>query len=155
MKAKHIGGGALLASALVAGWLMMAPPWAGNTEAPARLGGASNPAVSPGSDAAGKQKAAPTASQGTVMVAQPMQPVQPTMVAVATPKPVTGGPRAYGYGVMDENGQVVPPPRPAVMTEIRPGMPETEVSGTERGHDRGPTFNLGLYRQADGSVYRP
>ena len=152
MKAKRIGGGALVVSALVAGWLMMAPPWAGNTEAPALVAGASNPAVSPGSDAAGKQKAAPNASQGAVMVAQP---VQPTMVAVATPKPVTGGPRAYGYGVMDENGQVVPPPRPAVMTEIRPGMPETEVSGTERGHDRGPNFNLGLYRQADGSVYRP
>lgn len=149
MKAKRIGGGVLLASALVAGWLIVAPPWAGNAGAPAVVVGASQ-LRSPGSDADPKPTA--SASQGTVKVAPP---VQPAVLAMATPKAVTGGPRAYGYGVMDENGQVVPPPRPAVITEVRPGMPETEVAGTERGHDRGPNFNLGLYRQADGSVYRP
>lgn len=149
MNAKRIGGGVLLASALVAGWLIVAPPWAGNAGAPAVVVGASQPR-SPGMDA-DRQATAP-ASRGTVMVAQP---AQPTVVAMAAPKAVTGGPRAYGYGVMDENGQVVPPPRPPVITEVRPGMPETEVAGTERGHDRGPNFNLGLYRQADGSVYRP
>lgn len=77
------------------------------------------------------------------------------VAAGATSKPVTGGPRTYGYGVMDENGQVVPPPRTVVTIEVRPGMPENETTGTERGHDRGPNFNLGLYRQPDGSVYRP
>lgn len=150
MKAKRIGGGILLASALVAGWLLVARPWAGDAGVRAVVTGAAEQAP-PGNDA-DKKAPAPSSSKGTVMVEQP---VQPTVVATATPKPATGGPRAYGYGVMDENGQVVPPPRPAVMTEVRPGMPEYETTGTERGHDRGPNFNLGLYRQADGSVYRP
>lgn len=150
MKAKHIGGGVLLASALVAGWLIVAPPGAGDGRVPAIVTGATDQS-SPSTDTE-KKAPPPSSSKGTVMTAQP---TQPTVVAVATPRPVTGGPRAYGYGVMDENGQVVPPPRPAVMTEVRPGMPENETTGTERGHDRGPNFNLGLYRQADGSVYRP
>lgn len=150
MKAKRIGGGILLASALIAGWLALAPPWAGNAGVPAVVVGGSDQR-NPGTDA-DKKKSAPASSSGTATAGQP---VQPAVVAVATQKPVTGGGRAYGYGVMDENGQVVPPPRPTGITEIRPGMPENEPTGTERGHDRGPNFNLGLYRQADGSVYRP
>ncbi|KHK52871.1 signal peptide protein [Ralstonia sp. A12] len=150
MKAKRIGGSILLASALIAGWLVLAPPWAGNAGVPAVVVGGTDQR-NPGADA-DKKKPAPASSEGTVMVGQP---AQQAVVAVATHKPVTGGGRAYGYGVMDENGQVVPPPRPPGITEIRPGMPENEPTGTERGHDRGPTFNLGLYRQADGSVYRP
>jgi|GEM_PF-423162 len=153
MKAKRIGGGVLLASALVAGWLIVAPPWAGNAGKPPVVAGAAAPG-NPGGDT-DRKAPAPASSRATATAAQPMPPTQPAVVALATPRPVSGGPRAYGYGVMDENGQVVPPPRPVVVTEVRPGMPETEVSGTERGHDRGPNFNLGLYRQADGSVYRP
>lgn len=149
MNAKHIGGGALLTSALVAGWLIVAPPGAGD----AGMRAIAPPAAqqdSPASD--GDKKAPMPTAKGTAMASQA---VQPTVVAATTPRPVTGGPRAYGYGVMDENGQVVPPPRSAVVTEVRPGMPENDATGTERGHDRGPNFNLGLYRQADGSVYRP
>jgi hypothetical protein len=153
MKAKRIGGGVLLASVLVAGWLIVAPPWAGDAGVPAIVVGATDQGGPDGNT--DKKAPPPTSSKGTATAAQPTQATQPTVVAVATPRPVTGGPRAYGYGVMDENGQVIPPPRPAVMTEVRPGMPENEVTGTERGHDRGPNFNLGLYRQADGSVYRP
>lgn len=152
MKAKKIGGGVLVASALVAGWLIVAPPWAGNAGVPAVVAGGTDQG-SPGSDT-DKKAPAPASSKATAM-ATVAQPVQPTLVATATPRPVTGGARAYGYGVMDENGQVIPPPRPAVMTEVRPGTPENETTGTDRGHDRGPNFNLGLYRQADGSFYRP
>lgn len=150
MKAKHIGGGVLAASALVAGWLIVAPPWASNAGVPAVVTGPTQQ-DSPGGDA-DRKAPAPASSKGTATAAQPAQPV---VVAVATPRPMTGDPRAYGYGVMDQNGQVIPPPRPAVMTEVRPGMPENETTGTDRGHDRGPNFNVGLYRQADGSVYRP
>jgi len=150
MKAKRIGVGVLLVSALVAGWLIIAPPWASDSSVPAIVTDDVAPG-SPGSEA-GKTIPPPSMPRSTIVAAQP---VQPTVIAAATPRPITGGPRAYGYGVMDENGQVIPPPRPAVMTEVRPGMPENEVTGTERGHDRGPNFNLGLYRQADGSVYRP
>ena len=150
MKAKQIGGGVLVASALVAGWLIVAPPWAGDGGVPAIVTGATDQG-SPGADT--HKKGPPPAFSTAAATAA--QPVQPTVVVAATPRPVTGGARAYGYGVMDENGQVVPPPRPAVMTEVRPGMPENETTGTERGHDRGPNFNLGLYRQADGSIYRP
>ncbi|MGM3412359.1 hypothetical protein [Ralstonia holmesii] len=149
MKAKRIGGGVLLASALVAGWLIVSPPWAGDADNLAVVASATDPGSGGES---GNKKEAPAYTTATTTTAQPMRP---TVVAVATPKPVTGGARAYGYGVMDENGQVIPPPRTVVMTEVRPGMPENEVTGTERGHNRGPNFNLGLYRQADGSVYRP
>lgn len=151
MKVKRIGGGILVASALIAGWLVFAPPWAGNAGVPAVAVG-SQDQRGPGSDA-GKKGLAPSLPE---QMATAAQPAQPAVVAVAAaPRPVTGGARAYGYGVMDENGQVVPPPRPVGITEIRPGMPESEPTGTERGHDRGPNFNLGLYRQGDGSVYRP
>ncbi|MCT7298826.1 hypothetical protein N5J06_11275 [Ralstonia sp. CHL-2022] len=150
MKAKQIGGGVLVASALVAGWLIVAPPWSGDGRVPAIVTGATDQG-SPGADT-DKKAPAPASSRATATAAQP---VQPTVVAAVTPRPVTGGARAYGYGVMDENGQVIPPPRPAVMTEVRPGTPENETTGTDRGHDRGPNFNLGLYRQADGSFYRP
>ena len=149
MKAKRIGGGVLLASALVAGWLIVTPPWAGDAGMPVVVASATDPGSG---GERGSKKEAPAYTTATTTTAQPMRP---TAVVVATPKPVTGGPRAYGYGVMDENGQVIPPPRTVVMAEVRPGMPENEVTGTERGHDRGPNFNLGLYRQADGSVYRP
>lgn len=151
MKAKQIGGGVLLASAMGAAWLVVAPPGSSDAGAPATASSAPEQR-DPSSDTDKKAPTPPPSSKGTVMVEQP---VQPAMVAAATHRPVTGGPRAYGYGVMDENGQVIPPPRPTVMTEVRPGMPETDTTGTERGHDRGPNFNLGLYRQADGSVYRP
>ena len=150
MKAKRIGGGVLLASALVAGWLIVAPPWAGDGGGPAIVTGTTDRG-SPVSDA-DKKALSPASSRAMATAAQP---AQPAVVAAATPRPVTGGPRACGYGVMDENGRVIPPPRTVVMTEVRPGMPENETTGTERGHDRGPNFNLGLYRQADGSVYRP
>lgn len=150
MKAKQIGGGVLVASALVAGWLIVAPPWPGDGGVSAIVAGATGQG-SPSTDT-DKKAPAPASSRATATAAQPMQP---TVVAAVTPRPVTGGGRAYGYGVMDENGQVIPPPRPAVMTEVRPGTPENEAAGTDRGHDRGPNFNLGLYRQADGSFYRP
>lgn len=146
MKAKRIGGGVLLASALVAGWLIVAPPWAGDGGVPAIVTGA----VDRGGPVSNADKKASSPASSRVIAAA----VQPTVVAAA-PRPVTGGPRAYGYGVMDENGQVIPPPRTVVMTDVRPGVPENEATGTERGHDRGLNFNLGLYRQADGSVYRP
>ncbi|PLC42196.1 hypothetical protein C0Q88_09415 [Ralstonia pickettii] len=150
MKAKQIGGGVLVASALVAGWLIVAPPGAREGGVPAIVTGATDQRT-PGADT-DKKAPPPASSKATAVAAQPMQP---TVVAAVTPRPVTGGARAYGYGVMDENGQVIPPPRPAVVTEVRPGMPENETTGTDRGHDRGPNFNLGLYRQADGSFYRP
>jgi len=150
MKAKQIGGGVLVASALVAGWLIVVPPWAGDGRVPAIVTGAMDQG-SPGADT-DKKAPTPASSRATATAAQP---VQPTVVAAVTPRPVTGGARAYGYGVMDENGQVIPPPRTVVMTEVRPGTPENETTGTDRGHDRGPNFNLGLYRQADGSFYRP
>ncbi|WP_343549706.1 hypothetical protein [Ralstonia sp.] len=150
MKAKQIGGGVLVASALVAGWLIVAPPGGREGGVPAIVTGATDQRT-PGADT-DKKAPPPASSKATAVAAQPMQP---TVVAAVTPRPVTGGARAYGYGVMDENGQVIPPPRPAVVTEVRPGMPENETTGTDRGHDRGPNFNLGLYRQADGSFYRP
>ena len=108
MKAKRIGGGVLVASALVAGWLIVAPPWAGDGGVPAIVTGATNQG-SPGADT--RKKGPPPAFSKAAATAA--QPVQPTVVAAATPRPVTGGARAYGYGVMDENGQVVTPPRPA------------------------------------------
>lgn len=152
MNAKQIGGGALLASALVAGWLIVAPPGAEKAGVLAVAPEIAQSDPVGGGDSGDRKAPAPTPPKGTATAAQP---AQPTVVAATTPRAATGGPRAYGYGVMDENGQVVPPPRPAVMTEVRPGMPENDTTGTERGHDRGPNFNLGLYRQADGSVYRP
>lgn len=147
MNAKRIGGGVLLVSALIAGWLIVAPPGASDARVPAIVAGAAEQG-SPDSHAK-KKISAPASSRGIAAAAQP------TAGAVTTPRPVTGGPRGYGYGVTDQSRQVIPPPRPTVMTEVRPGMPENETTGTERGHDRGPNFNLGLYRQADGSVYRP
>lgn len=150
MKAKQIGGGVLVASALVAGWLIVAPPGGRDGGVPPIVTGATDQRT-PGADT-DKKAPSPASSKATAMTAQP---VQPTVVAAITHRPVTGGARAYGYGVMDENGQVIPPPRPAVMTEVRPGIPDNETAGTDRGHDRGPNFNLGLYRQADGSFYRP
>ncbi|CAJ0709361.1 hypothetical protein LMG19089_04963 [Ralstonia edaphis] len=150
MKAKRMAGGALLACALVAGWLIVARPWTSDSSSPVGVDSAvQGDSLANSGD---KKVSAPGPSRTAATAAQP---AQSSVVAVTDPRPVTGGPRAYGYGVMDENGQVIPPPRPVVMTEVRPGMPENEATGTERGHDRGPNFNLGLYRQADGSVYRP
>lgn len=66
-----------------------------------------------------------------------------------------GGVHVYGCGVMDENGQVIPSPRPVVMTKARPDMPENETVGIERDHDRSSNFNLGFYRQTDDLIYHP
>lgn len=62
------------------------------------------------------------------------------------------GPQQPGPGVMDVNGRVLPPPRPSVITHVHPGMPHEDLK--EADHERGPKFNVGQFRKANGKVYR-
>ncbi len=63
------------------------------------------------------------------------------------------GPKKPGPGVMDVDGRVLPPERPtAGQVGIHPGMPQEDLR--EADHERGPNFNAGQFRKADGSVHR-
>ncbi|CAM2195892.1 Lipoprotein [Paraburkholderia kururiensis] len=56
------------------------------------------------------------------------------------------GPAAHGH--------VVPPPRPAVVTEVVPGMPEADKRNAEREHGMAPNFRAGKYRLSNGNYER-
>ncbi|WP_246761144.1 hypothetical protein [Ralstonia solanacearum] len=46
----------------------------------------------------------------------------------------------------------MPPPLPGVVTRVHPGMPNEDLK--EADHERGTHFNIGQFRNADGSVHR-
>ncbi len=50
--------------------------------------------------------------------------------------------------------RVEPPPRPAVATEVMPGITEEGKRHVERGRGRGPNFKEGGHRLNNGSFQR-
>ncbi|HGO6095753.1 MULTISPECIES: hypothetical protein [Burkholderia] len=61
---------------------------------------------------------------------------------------------AGASGASASHKRVEPPPRAAVATEIVPGVAEDEKRNAEREHGRGPTFNEGKHRRANGDIQR-
>lgn len=62
------------------------------------------------------------------------------------------GPKKPGPGVLGPDGRVLPPPRPSVITQVAPGVPHEDLK--EADHERGPKFNAGKFRSANGKVFR-
>lgn len=50
--------------------------------------------------------------------------------------------------------RVAPPPRPVVVTEVIPGIPERERSVTEQGKGRARGFDTRRHRAANGEYVR-
>lgn len=142
MKTKRIIGASLIALALAAGWLLSLPPphatdrGKDNSVANARGNvivagnGKGNPASSGnGNTASGQIARASNDKTGSASKAM----------------------RTPGPGVMDDDGRVLPPPRPMI-TYVHPGMPHDDLK--EAVHERGPDFNVGKFRKPNGKVYR-
>ncbi len=70
-----------------------------------------------------------------------------TGVCAAEPPTSSAGPAAQHH-------RVTPPPRPTVVTQVTPGIPELERETTEQGKGHGRGFDTRRHRTPNGEYVR-
>jgi len=81
-----------------------------------------------------------------------------TASAVGVAALLAGGAQAAQPAGLDtvppEHHRVAPPPKPIVVTEIMPGIPEHERATTEQGKGRARGFDTRRHRKPNGEYIR-